>query len=122
MLSSLWNFDAHPITVDSPTRWVVGVAGETILDNGIAATARLLLRLVQPLKRIINGFEVDWTSERVFAERQTTPNYGYLFEVSTDRKRIVRSAHISTIGEASDNRDGDAERLKKARGELLRSS
>ena len=35
MLSSLWNFDAHPITVDSPTRWVVGVAGETILDNGI---------------------------------------------------------------------------------------
>jgi hypothetical protein len=74
MLSSLWNFDAHPITVDSPTRWVVGVAGETILDNGIAATARLLLRLVQPLKRIINGFEVDWASERVFAERQTAPN------------------------------------------------
>ena len=74
------------------------------------------------MKRIINGFEVDWASERVFAERQTTPNYGYLFEVSTDRKRIVRSAHISTIGEASDNRDGDAERLKKARGELLRSS
>jgi hypothetical protein len=36
-----------------------------------------------------------------------------LFEVSIDRKRIVRCAHISTIGEASDNRDGDAERLEK---------
>ena len=31
---------------------------------------------MQPLKRIINGFEVDWASERVFAERQTAPNYG----------------------------------------------
>jgi len=34
------------------------------------------------MKRIINGFEVDWASERVFAEQQTAPNYGYLFEVS----------------------------------------
>ena len=50
------------------------------------------------MKRIINGFEVDWASERVFAERQTAPNYGYLFEVSADRKRIVRCAHISAIG------------------------
>jgi len=39
------------------------------------------------MKRIINGFEVDWASERVFAEQQTAPNYGYLFEVSADRKR-----------------------------------
>ena len=65
------------------------------------------------MKRIINGFEVDWASERVFAERQTAPNYGYLFEVSANRKRIVRCAHISTIGGASDNPDGDAERLEK---------
>ena len=36
------------------------------------------------MKRVINGFEVDWASERVFAEQQTAPNYGYLFEVSGD--------------------------------------
>ena len=54
------------------------------------------------MKRIINGFEVDWASERVFAEQQAAPNYGYLFEVSADRKRIVRCAHISAIGEESD--------------------
>ena len=61
------------------------------------------------MKRIINGFEVDWASERVFAEQQTAPNYGYLFEVSADRKRIGRCAHISAIGGDSDNPDGDAE-------------
>jgi hypothetical protein len=65
------------------------------------------------MKRIINGFEVDWASERVFAEQQTAPNYGYLFEVSADRKRIVRCAHISSIGEDSDNANQDAERLEK---------
>ena len=63
------------------------------------------------MKRIINGFEVEWASGRVFAEQQTAPNYGYLFEVSADRKRIVRCAHISAIGGDSDNRD--AERLEK---------
>jgi hypothetical protein len=63
------------------------------------------------MKRIINGFEVDWASERVFAERQTAPNYGYLFEVSADRKQIVRCAHISAIGGDSDN--PDAERFEK---------
>ena len=65
------------------------------------------------MKRIINGYEVDWASERVFAERQTAPNYGYLFEVSADRKRIERCAHISAIGGDSDNLDGDAERVEK---------
>jgi hypothetical protein len=65
------------------------------------------------MKRIIKGFEVDWASERVFAEQQTAPNYAYLFEVSADRKRIVRCAHISAIGGDSDNPDGDAERLEK---------
>ena len=65
------------------------------------------------MKRIINGFEVDWANERVFAEHQTAPNYGYLFEVSADRKRIVRCAHISAIGGDSDNLDGDAERFEK---------
>jgi len=64
------------------------------------------------MKRIINGFEVDWAIERVFAEQQTAPNYGYLFEVSADRKRIVRCAHISAIGGDSDN-PRDAERLEK---------
>lgn len=62
------------------------------------------------MKRIINGFEIDWASERVFAEQQTAPNYGYLFEVSADRKRIVRCAHTSAIG---GDTDGDAERLEK---------
>jgi len=52
-------------------------------------------------------------SERVFAEQQTAPNYGYLFEVSADRKRIGRCAHISAIGGDSDNSDGDAERFEK---------
>ena len=65
------------------------------------------------MKRIINGFEVDWASERVFAEQQAAPNYGYLFEVSADRKRIVRCAHISAIGGDSDNPDEDAERVEK---------
>ena len=65
------------------------------------------------MKRIIKGFEVDWASERVFAEQQTAPNYGYLFEVSADRKRIVRCAHISAIGGDSDNPNRDAERLEK---------
>jgi hypothetical protein len=65
------------------------------------------------MKRIINGFEVEWASERVFAQQQTAPNYGYLFDVSADRKRIVRCAHISAIGGDSDNPDGDAERLEK---------
>jgi len=63
------------------------------------------------MKRIINGFEVDCASERVFAERQTAPNYGYLFEVSADRKRIVRCVHISAIGGDPDN--PDAERFEK---------
>jgi hypothetical protein len=65
------------------------------------------------LKRIINGFEVEWASERVFAEWQTAPNYGYLFEVSAARKRIVRCVHISAIGGGSDSSDGDARRLEK---------
>ena len=65
------------------------------------------------MKRIINGFEVDWASERVFAEQQTAPNYGYLFEVSADRRRIVRCAHSSAIGGDADNPDGDANRLEK---------
>src|SRR6516165_2794767 len=65
------------------------------------------------MKRIINGFEVDWASERVFAEQQIAPNYGYLFEVSADRKRIVRCAHISAIGGDCDNPNRDAERLEK---------
>jgi hypothetical protein len=65
------------------------------------------------MKRIINGFEVDWASECVFAEQQTAPNYGYLFEVSAERKRIVRCAHISAIGGDSDNPNRDAERLEK---------
>jgi hypothetical protein len=65
------------------------------------------------MKRIINGFEVDWASERVFAEQQTAPNYGYLFDVSADRKRIVRCAHISATDTDSGNTDGDAERFER---------
>jgi hypothetical protein len=61
------------------------------------------------MKRIIHGFKVDWASERVFAEQQTAPNYGYLFEVSADQKR----AHISAIGGDSHELDGDAQRLEK---------
>ena len=77
------------------------------------------------MKRNINGFELDWASERVYVEQQTAPNYGYLFEVSADRKRIVRCVHISAIGGGSDNPDGDAEVLEKdakTQGRLLRSS
>ena len=72
------------------------------------------------MKRIINGFEVDWASERVFAEQQTAPNYGYLFEVSADRKRIVRCAHISA--EIATISIGTRSALKKTQGTLLRSS
>ena len=74
------------------------------------------------MKRIINGFEVDWASERVFAEQQIAPNYGYLFKVSADRKRIVRCAHVSAIGGDSDNPRGTRSALKKVQGKLLRSS
>ena len=82
------------------------------------------------MKRIINGFEVDWASECVFAEQQTAPNYGYLFEVSADRKRIVRCAHVSAMSSPA-ARTGARQRagltrtrsaLKKVQGKLLRSS
>jgi len=65
------------------------------------------------MKRIINGFEVDWASERVFAEQQTAPNYGYCLRSPPIGNGIVRRAHISAIGGDSDNLDGDAERLEK---------
>ena len=100
----------------------------TSLEAIIRHTIRVITRLELPhvaaeviaassgaaiMKRIINGFEVEWASERVFAEQQTAPNYGYLFEVSADRKRIVRCAHVSAIGGDSDNPNGDAKRLEK---------
>jgi hypothetical protein len=81
----------------------------------VGTASRELPHLEHRLKRIINGFEVDWASERVFAERQTAPNYGYLFEVSADRKRIVKCVHSSAIGGDADNPDGDAKRLEKKR-------
>jgi hypothetical protein len=65
------------------------------------------------MKRIINGCEVVWSSERVFAERQNPPNDGYLFDVSADRKRIVRCTHLPAIGEEFDNTDRDAERFER---------
>jgi hypothetical protein len=74
------------------------------------------------MKLIINGFEVEWASERVFAEQQTAPNYGYLFEVSADRKRIVRCAHISALAETPATPMGRRSALKKTQGKLLRSS
>jgi hypothetical protein len=74
------------------------------------------------MKRIINGCEVQWSSERVLAERQNPPNCGYLFDVSADRKRIVRCAHLPPIGEEFDNTnagrfEGDA---RQAVEEFLR--
>ena len=51
------------------------------------------------MKRIINGYEVQWSNERVLAERQNPPNCGYLFDVSANRKRIVRCAHLPPLGE-----------------------
>jgi hypothetical protein len=53
---------------------------------------------------------------------QTAPNYGYLFDVSADRKRIVRCANISAMGADSDNTEGDVERFEKMQGKQLRSS
>jgi hypothetical protein len=55
------------------------------------------------MKRIINGCEVQWASKRVFAERQNPPNYGNLFDVSADRKRIEKCTHLPAIGEEFDN-------------------
>ena len=73
------------------------------------------------MKRIINGYEVQWSSERVFAERQNAPNYGYLFDVSADRKRIVRCAHVSTVGVKPDRDAGSFERdARQAVEEFLR--
>jgi hypothetical protein len=63
------------------------------------------------MERIINGCEVDWASERVFAELQDHPTYGYLFEVSADRKRTVKCVHISSTDEESDNTYEDARRF-----------
>ena len=45
------------------------------------------------MKRIINGFEVDWASERVFAEQQTAPNYGF-FVIRSGRLTMPASAHL----------------------------
>ena len=75
------------------------------------------------MKRIINGCEVQWSSERVLAERQNPPNCGYLFDVSADRKRILRCAHLPPIGEEQFDRayaghfEGDA---RQAVEEFLR--
>ena len=46
------------------------------------------------MKRIINGFAVDWASERVFAEQQAAPNYGYLWLRARERwpSRLVATA------------------------------
>jgi hypothetical protein len=74
------------------------------------------------MTRSIKGFKVDWASERVFAEQQTAPNYGYLFEVSADRKRIVRCAHTSAIGGVPTTPMGMQSGLKKTQGRLPRSS
>jgi hypothetical protein len=63
------------------------------------------------LKRIINGCEIVWAGERVFADRQSPPNYGYLFDVSADRKRIVRCVHLPAIGEGRDTTDGETRSL-----------
>ena len=60
------------------------------------------------MKRIINGFEVDWASERVFAEQQKHRTMDIC-----SRSPIARCVYVSTIGGASDNPDGDAERLEK---------
>ena len=65
------------------------------------------------MKRIINGCEIEWASERVFAVLQDHPSYGYLFEVSADQKRIVKCVHISPADEESDNTDEDARRFER---------
>jgi len=100
-----------------PITSLEAIIRHAIPDHGLSYRMLRLRCLVASsgaaiMKRIINGFEVDWASERVFAEQQTAPNYGYLFEVSADRKRIVRCAHISAGGD-SDNFNEDAERLEK---------
>jgi hypothetical protein len=73
------------------------------------------------MKRIINGCEVDWASERVFAERQDPPNYGYLFEVSADRKRIVRCVHIQQLAKSPTTPMGTRGASKGTQGKLSRS-
>jgi hypothetical protein len=65
------------------------------------------------MKRIIDGCEIEWASERVFAVLQDHPSYGYLFEVSADQKRIVKCVHISPDDEESDNIDEDARRFER---------
>ena len=65
------------------------------------------------MKRIINGCEIEWASERVFAVLQDHPSYGYLFEVSADQKRIVKCVHISPDDEESNNTDEDARRFER---------
>jgi hypothetical protein len=65
------------------------------------------------MKRIIDGCEIEWASERVFAVLQDHPSYGYLFEVSADQKRIVKCVHISPADEESDNTDEDARRFER---------
>jgi len=59
------------------------------------------------MKRVINGCEIDWSSERVFAERQNPPKYGYLFDISANRKRIVKCVQLAAIGEGPDTTDSE---------------
>ena len=74
------------------------------------------------MKRIINGWEIVWAGERVFADRQNPPNYGYLFDVSADRKRVVRCAHLPAIGGGGDTTDAETRsRLERTQGKLSRS-
>jgi hypothetical protein len=85
---------------------VVLIGTDRRVTSGPAARTAAFRSRIHGCTRTIRG---NGASERVFAEQQTAPNYGYLFEMSADRKRIVGCAHISAIGGDSDNLDGDAE-------------
>jgi hypothetical protein len=78
------------------------------------AVARLARFARRALGRIAADLRLQlYDVEDVTGRRLTGPKRcSYLFEVSADRKRIVRCAHISAIGGDSDNPDGGAKRFE----------
>ena len=56
------------------------------------------------MKRIINGFEVDWASERVFAERAST--LGHTGKISAlVSLRLLFLASVQLRGQTTGNQD-----------------
>ena len=81
---------------------------------------------VTAMKRIINGFQVDWVgNDRIELTRTTVPMHQYVFETSPDRKRLKRHDTTSPVDVPAGDPLVDANRFdgeaRKAAQVYLRS-